>query len=246
MKFKQSISAFLPAYNEEACLEETASEIAEFLKKNFSNWELIIVNDGSQDKTGEIAVQLAKKYRPRINVVTHKKNRGYGAAMSSGIEASRKDLIFYTDADAQFDIKEIKKLLPLTDRAEIVAGYRLNRQDPKTRIFVAWTYNLIMRILFGLKVKDVDCSFKIYHRRIFDKIKVKSLTGFSDTEILIKAKNLGYQITQVGVHHYPRRAGKTSYEFGRRGLFVLVKPQTVTKILKEMKRLWPELKPTKK
>lgn len=244
-KIKQSISVFIPAYNEEECLEETTNEIVDYLKEYFTDWELIIVNDGSKDKTKIIAESLIKKYRPHLKLINHPQNHGYGAAMASGIKAATKKFIFYTDADGQFNIKELKKLIPFINKAKIVVGYRINRQDPKIRIFIALVYNLIMKILFGLSVKDVDCSFKIYRKEIFDEIKVHSQTGFSDAEILIKARNLGYRIEQVGVHHYPRRAGKTSYELGKRGLFVFVKPQTIITIIKEIKKLWPELKKKK-
>lgn len=236
-----SVSAFFPTYNERENIEATVQEADVALEEVADDYEIIIVDDGSSDGTAEIADRLARE-NPRVRVVHHPCNRGYGGAMQSGIAASTKDLIFYTDADGQFDIKEVSLLLPLIEDADIVAGYRQNRQDPRMRVFVAGVYNLMMRVLLGLRIRDVDCAFKMYRREVFDHITVRAETGLADTEIIIKAQNLGMRIKQVAVSHRPRRAGKTSYEHGKRGIFAVVKPKTVWDILKEMRRLWRELR----
>ena len=171
------------------------------------------------------------------------KRLGYGAGLKTGFKHSSKDLIFYTDADNQFNIEEMDRLFPLLNRYDIVSAYRINRKDPLMRIFVANVYNLLVRIIFGLKIKDVDASFKLYKREVFDKMKLVTNTGLTDAEALIKAQKLGFKIGQIGVRHYPRLYGRTSYEVGARNkIIAFVRPKVVLDILREMKTLWLDLK----
>lgn len=237
-----SISVFLPAYNEEENIKQAILSVQEYLKKKFDDYEIIIVDDGSSDKTAEIVKNLSKKNK-RIKLVSHNTNLGYGAALRSGFKNVKKDLVFYTDSDNQFNIKEMDILFPLIKKFDIVSGFRIKRRDPLMRIFIAYTYNLIIRMLFNLKVKDIDASFKLYKRHIFDKIQLKANTGLIDAEVLIKAQKKGFTVGQVGVTHYPRAKGRTIYEVGNRNkVFAFVRPQVVIAIFKEIKTLWKDLR----
>lgn len=236
-----NISVFLPAFNEEENIQDSVLSISDFLKKNFNKFEIIIVNDGSRDKTPAIVLKLAKKYK-EIRLVNHKTNLGYGAALRTGFKNSNYDVIFYTDADNQFDIRDLKKVIPLLKTHDIVSAYRMKREDPLMRIFIAYVYNLIIRILFNLKVKDIDASFKLYKKNVLDSLHLKSNTGLIDAEVLIKAKRKGFKIGQIGVKHYPRLKGRTMYEVGKRNkIIAFVRPQVITDILKEIGVLWKEI-----
>jgi len=240
--FDKSISVFFPTYNEEENIERAVNQATEVLGGFCDDFEIIIVDDGSRDDTSKLSDQLAQA-DPRVKVVRHEQNRGFGAALRSGIEHSTKDLIFYTDSDNQFDMREINRLLErLEDDLDMVVGFRIDRQDPAMRIFTAWVYNQMIRFLFGLKVRDVDCSFKVFRREIFDRMTIRARSGLADAEILIKAIKAGHRFVEVGVHHYPRTHGATSYNIGRWQNFGFVKPSVVTEILGEIRRLWKELR----
>lgn len=202
----KSLSVFFPCYNEQENVARTAEQALEVLDKLDLDFEIIIVNDGSADDTGRIADELSSK-DGRIKVVHHPKNLGYGAALQSGFKAASKEFVFYTDGDGQFDLKELPPLLPMMEHYDIVSCYRINRRDPVIRKINAWCWTKLVCTLFGLKVRDVDCAFKLYRREIFDKIKLSSTGALIDTEVLARASRKGYKITQTGVHHYPRSAG---------------------------------------
>lgn len=234
----KSISVFLPALNEEENIKECIASVNKYLHKTFRDYEILIIASGSKDKTPEIVKNLAKKNK-RIKLINDKEKLGYGMALRSGFRNSSKKLIFYTDSDNQFDIKEMDKFLPLIDKYDIISGYRINRNDPFTRKIISDVYNLLIRILFGLKIKDIDASFKMFKRKIFDKIKLKSETGLIDAEILIKAERNGFSIRQIGVRHYPRTKGRTVYGTKRN---TFVRPSVVIELLLEIKRLWSDLR----
>ncbi len=202
-----SLSVFFPCYNEEGNVANTVRNAVKVLNDMGADYELIIVNDGSRDKTGEIADKMSRE-NSRIKVVHHPTNMGYGAALQSGFRAATKELVFYTDGDGQFDIREMPPLLHLMESYDIVSCYRLNRQDNLIRKLNAWCWTKLVCLLLGLRVRDVDCAFKLYKREIFDNIKMESRGALIDTEILARAVKKGYTITQAGVHHYPRTAGK--------------------------------------
>jgi len=172
-----------------------------------ADYEIIIVDDGSADETGRIADEIAAG-NERVRVVHHERNLGYGAALQSGFRAARKELVFYTDGDGQFDIGEMPALLPLMNDYDIVSCYRMNRRDNVVRKINGWLWTKVTGLVFSLKVRDVDCAFKLYRRGIFDRIKMESTGALIDTEILARAARKGYTITQRGVHHYPRTAGR--------------------------------------
>jgi len=204
-----SISVFYPCYNEAENVVRTVEKSVQVLNSIDADLEIIIVDDGSTDQTGAIADSIANE-NPRLSVVHHPVNRGYGCALQSGFKAACKEFVFYTDGDGQFDINEMPPLLGLMDKYDIVSCYRLNRREGLARRFSGWCWTKLMCILFGFSLRDIDCGFKLYRREIFDKIKILSTGALVDTEILARAARKGYRITQVGVHHYPRTAGKAT------------------------------------
>ena len=204
-----SISVFFPCYNEQENVGRTVGKALEVLEKLNADFEAIIVDDGSSDGTGRIADEIAGR-DGRVKVVHHEGNLGYGAALQSGFKAATKELVFYTDGDGQFDIGEMPPLLTLMEQYDIVSCYRLNRQDSIIRKINGWCWTWLVCMMFGLKVRDIDCAFKLYKREIFDKIEMSSTGALIDAEILARAARKGYRITQKGVHHYPRTAGTQS------------------------------------
>jgi glycosyltransferase involved in cell wall biosynthesis len=204
-----SISVFFPCYNEQANVARVVEQAVRVLEGLGADYEIIIVDDGSADETGRIADEIAAG-SDRICVVHHDRNRGYGGALQSGFRAARKELVFYTDGDGQFDFGEMPALLPLMADYDIVSCYRINRQDNLMRKVNGWLWTKVTGLVFSLRVRDVDCAFKLYRRRIFDEITMESTGALIDTEILARAVRKGYTITQKGVHHYPRTAGRQS------------------------------------
>lgn len=207
------LSVFLPAYNEEANIERTVKNVVENLKKNVSFWELIIVDDGSKDNTGKIADSLAHKNK-NIKVIHHHPNRGYGAALKSGLYACQYPWISFIDSDGQFDFKEISRFISTQKKtkADMVIGYYLGRKVSFIRIINSKLWQAIVFLLFGLNVKDIDCGFKLISKRVIDKIeKLESERGaFISSEFLIKAKKAGFQIVEIGVQHFPRKQGEAT------------------------------------
>jgi glycosyltransferase involved in cell wall biosynthesis len=200
------ISVFFPCYNEQDNVDQTVKKALVVLEKINMDFEVIIIDDGSSDDTGRIADELADR-DGRIKVVHHPRNLGYGAALQSGFAAATKELVFYTDGDGQFDISEMPPLLPLMDQYDIVSCYRLNRRDSLIRKINGWCWTKLVCLLFGLKIRDIDCAFKLYKRKIFEGLSLSSTGALIDTEVLARASRKGYLITQKGVHHYPRTAG---------------------------------------
>jgi glycosyltransferase involved in cell wall biosynthesis len=201
-----SISVFFPCYNEQDNILQTANRATEVLKGIGADYEIILVDDGSRDDTGRIADELAAG-DGRIRAVHHQKNQGYGAALQSGFRAAKKKYVFFTDGDGQFDTGEMPAFIPLMERYDIVCGYRLNRQDPIMRKINGWLWTKLVCILFGMKVRDIDCAFKMFRREVLEHIKMESSGALISAEILARATKAGYKITEVGVHHYPRKAG---------------------------------------
>jgi glycosyltransferase involved in cell wall biosynthesis len=171
-----------------------------------ADYEVIIVNDGSSDATGSIAEKIVSRDN-RVKVVHHSTNLGYGSALQSGFKAATKELVFFTDGDGQFDINEMPLLLPLMAQYDIVTCYRMNRQDPLIRKINAWCWTQLVCLLFNMKIRDIDCAFKLFKRSSVDTAKLVSTGALIDAEILARAARKGCKMTQVGVHHYPRTAG---------------------------------------
>lgn len=206
---KYSISIFFPCYNEVANVEKMTAKALEVVAGISDDYEVIIVNDGSSDGTAEKADKLAADNQA-VRVIHHTTNLGYGAALQSGFRNAKKELIFYTDGDGQFDIAELPPLLQYIPEYDIVACYRTSRQDNFIRKINAFGWTTLSCLLFKMNIRDVDCAFKLFKRKIFDNIEMKSTGALIDTEILARSVRKGYKIVQKGVSHYPRTAGTST------------------------------------
>ncbi len=201
-----SISVVLPAYNEEENIPRTVANVLEAMQGISEDFEILVVDDGSRDRTAEVTRALAVAH-PQVKLVQHGGNKGYGAALHSGFMAASKELIFMTDSDAQFDVREIRKLLPLLKHADLVIGYRAPRRDPFIRLLNAWAWNMLVNLVFGYTARDVDCAFKLFRRSILEDFTIESRGATFSAEFLMKARRSGHQIREVGVKHLPRLAG---------------------------------------
>lgn len=202
------LSVFLPAYNEEKNIKKTVKRTLKVLPSVAKTYEIIIINDGSRDKTGQIADQLAKENK-EVKVVHHRLNCGYGGALKSGFKAAKYLWVAFIDADGQFDFAEIKKFLPYTGTADLILGYRMVRADNLARKVFTFGWNLLACLFFNLKVRDYSCGFKLIKKEVFEA--VQPLVGeekVTQIEFLVKARKLGFEFAEVGVHHYPREFGK--------------------------------------
>ena len=204
-----SLTIFYPCYNEEANVERVTRSAVEVAREVADESEVIIVNDGSKDRTAEIADGLAAEI-PEVRAVHNNPNLGYGGALQRGFREATKNWIFYTDGDGQFDFKELPRLLPLLETHDVVSCYRLDRQDPLMRKLNAFAWSTLVNMLFHIGLRDIDCAFKVYPRTFIEQITMHSQGALIDTEMLAKARNLGLKIAQLGVHHYPRTAGEQS------------------------------------
>jgi glycosyltransferase involved in cell wall biosynthesis len=204
-----SISAVLPAYNEEAIIERTVRHVAGVLGGLANDFEVIVTNDGSCDRTGAILAELqTREPRLHLRVVTHERNLGYGAALASGFDAARKDLVFMTDGDKQFDVAELRAFLPAMDgQTDLVIGWRRNRADPPLRKLNALGWRLLVNGLFGYTARDVDCAFKLFRRRVWQSMTVHARGATFSAEFLVKARRLGFRVKELPVRHFPRTAG---------------------------------------
>ncbi len=207
-----NISCVIPAFNEAECIEGTVTRANEALLRHAADYEIIVVDDGSVDDTIDV-LRSVRKTITRLTVISHETNLGYGAALRTGFLAARMPLIFYTDADNQFDPGEMSLLLPHTNTSHIVAGYRVKRSDPPPRLFFSRIYNSTVNRAFGTSFIDINCAFKIFRREIFHNIAIDSDGFFVDAEILVKATRLDMKITEVGVHHFPRTGGHSKVRY---------------------------------
>jgi glycosyltransferase involved in cell wall biosynthesis len=217
---KPSISVFFPAFNDAPSLPGLVEKTFAVLERNADDYEVIVVNDGSRDNTAEVLVELADRFAPRLRIVTHETNRGYGAALRSGFGAAAKDLIFYTDGDGQYDVGELPKLIALmADGVGLVNGYKLERQDPAHRIWIGNVYNWFARLIFRIRIRDIDCDFRLVRRALVDKIDLTSTSGTVCVELVRKLELVSPRVVEVGVHHYPRLHGRSQF-FRVRSLLV--------------------------
>ncbi len=203
---KINLSVFFPCYNEEKNIRRLLEKTIQFLPTIANDYEIIVVDDGSQDSTSEVVRNFSQNHS-HVKVIRHETNKGYGAALRTGFENCEKDYIFFTDGDNQFDIAEMTKLLPYIRDYDIVAGFRIRRSDNFIRKINEFCFNRLVRIFFGLKIKDLNCAFKIYKKEVIKSLKLRSNWGFINSELLIRAKEKGYTIKEVGVTHYPRQWG---------------------------------------
>jgi glycosyltransferase involved in cell wall biosynthesis len=202
---------FFPAYNDAGTIASLVIQAQEAIRQLTSDFEIIVVNDGSGDQTGQIADELARTY-PHVRVVHHERNRGYGGALRSGFAAASKELIAYTDGDAQYDPSEIAALWGrLDDSADMVTGYKISRSDPLHRIVIGRLYHHAVKLLFALRVRDVDCDFRLMRREIFDRVKLERDSGVICLELMRKVQDAGFRVVEVPVHHYHRTHGRSQF-----------------------------------
>lgn len=208
---KPSISFFCPAYFDEKNLPILIPKTYKILKENTSQFEILIVEDGSPDGTDKVADELAKKFAPHVRVIHHKKNLGYGATLKAGYTfANKYEFVFYTDGDNQYNIEEIIIFLPYLKKYDAVIGYRTKRALKFSRQVQTRVFNWIIRLLFKIKMRDINCAMKIIRRKALNTIKLTSDGGFIDAELVIKLSRKNYLVKEVEVSHYPRKFGKAS------------------------------------
>ena len=223
----EGLSIVLPAYNEAESIATAVDRALATLREVARQYEVIVVNDGSRDRTAEVVQELARQQYPCVRLLNHIQNRGYGAALRTGFGHARYGLVFFTDSDNQFDIAELKYFLPLMEGYDIATGFRVYRYDSVLRCIVSWCYNRLVNVLFRLKVRDVDCAFKLFRKEVLNKITIECDNFFVSTELLAKARKWNFRIVEKGVRHYPRMAGETT-----------VRPSDVPRTLREIGRMW--------
>ena len=207
-----SLSVFFPAYNDAPSLPELVRKTFAVLEAHVADYEVIVVNDGSYDDTAGVLEQLARQYQPWMRVVTHEQNRGYGGALRSGFAAARKDFVFYTDGDGQYDVSELPALLAVCRPGTgLVNGYKLERRDPAHRIWIGSVYNFCARLLFRIRIRDIDCDYRLIRRDLLDKFRLTSTSGTICVELVRKLELSGCGVAEVGVHHYPRLHGRSQF-----------------------------------
>ncbi len=226
-----SISVFFPAYNDAGTIASLVVVTDMTVRELTDDYEIIVVNDGSPDHTGEILADLQTRY-PRLRVITHPKNRGYGGALRSGFSAASKELVFYTDGDAQYDPREITRLVAaLTPDVDMVNGYKIERHDPLNRVIIGRVYHHVVKTMFRLRMRDVDCDFRLMRRAMFDQIDLHEDSGVICVELMTKVHQAGFRIAEVPVHHYHRAYGRSQFfNFPR-----------VARVGRDLLRLWWQL-----
>jgi glycosyltransferase involved in cell wall biosynthesis len=231
-RFSTSVSVVLPAYNEEEVIEPTVRHVAEVMAPLVSDFEIVVTNDGSKDRTGEILAALQTDPSLHLRVITHQKNQGYGAALASGFDAADHSLIFMTDGDKQFDVAELADLLPFMDaETDLVIGWRRKRADPFMRLVNAWGWKLLVNGLFGYTARDIDCAFKLFRREVWRSVVVHARGATFSAEFLIKARRLGFRVEERPVSHFPRTAGSATG----------AKPAVIVRAFRELFSLWQSL-----
>jgi glycosyltransferase involved in cell wall biosynthesis len=195
------------------------------------DYEVVVIDDGSPDHTGELLDELATQFC-WLKVVHHPVNRGYGGALRTGFETASKELVFYTDGDAQYDPRELSELYDaFSDQVDFVNGYKIGRSDPLHRIVIGRVYHWFVRTVFGLRLRDVDCDFRLMRRSVFDKVKLTRDSGVICVELMKKVQDHGYRIAELPVHHFHRSYGKSQFfNFPR-----------VARTLVDLSKLWLEL-----
>jgi glycosyltransferase involved in cell wall biosynthesis len=205
------LSVFFPAYNDSGTIASLVISAIRAARQLTPDFEVIVVNDGSVDQTAEILDELAATY-PEVRVIHHDANRGYGGALRTGFAHATRERVFYTDGDAQYDPSEMAVLWErFADDVDLVNGYKISRSDPLHRIVIGRVYHHTVRLLFGLKVRDVDCDFRMMRRAIFDAVRLEKDSGVICLEMMKKIQDAGFRIAEVPVHHYHRAYGRSQF-----------------------------------
>ena len=224
-----SLSVFFPAYNDAPSLPGLLARTFSALEAHVVDYEVIVVNDGSADDTGAVLEQLCGQYGAQLRVVTHARNRGYGGALRSGFAAATKEFVFYTDGDSQYDVGELPRLLELMGPGTgLVNGYKLERHDPAHRIWIGKTYNFCARLLFRIRIRDIDCDYRLIRRALLEQIHLTSTSGTICVELVRKLEMTGCEVVETGVHHYARLYGKSQF----------FRLRSLATTLHELVRLW--------
>lgn len=230
------LSIVLPAHNEEANIRTAVEKGLATGERLAPRHEVIVVDDGSEDGTSHEVEALAKKHYPRVRLVKHHVNLGYGAALRTGFHQARYDLVFFTDSDNQFDMSELEYFLPMMADHDMITGFRVYRYDTVLRCLLSWCYNRLVGALFRLRVRDVDCAFKLMRKEVVQKVTIECDNFFVNTELLAKARRWNFRIAEKGVRHYPRTAGETS-----------VRPSDIPRTLRTVFSMWRRIYfPTRK
>ncbi len=227
-----SISAFFPAYNDAGTIASVVMAAARTIRQITSEYEIIVVDDGSGDATPEILEELLRLYPERLRVVRHPTNRGYGGALRTGIAAARYEWIFYSDGDAQYDVRELALLAPCArPGVDVVNGYKIARADPMYRKVIGALYNRFVRAAFRIRIRDVDCDFRLMRRGLFDGMELKSSSGTICVEMIKKLQDAGCRFAEVPVHHFHRSVGRSQF----------FRPRWLFKTFFDLLALWREL-----
>ena len=207
-----SLSVFFPAYNDAPSLPGLLAKTFATLETYVTDFEVIVVNDGSHDDTARILDQLGAHHGPRLRIVTHDRNRGYGGALRSGFATATKQYVFYTDGDSQYDVGELPRLLALVGpNTGLVNGYKLERNDPAHRIWIGKVYNFCARLLFRIRIRDIDCDFRLIRRDLLRQVHLTSTSGTICVELVRKLELIGCEVVETGVHHSPRLYGRSQF-----------------------------------
>jgi glycosyltransferase involved in cell wall biosynthesis len=228
---RPSLSVFFPAYNDAGTIASLVLLAHMTARQLVEDYEVIVIDDGSPDHTGELLDEMARHF-PWLKVVHHARNRGYGGALRTGFASATKDLIFYTDGDAQYDPREMSLLFEaLTSETDFVNGYKIGRSDPPHRIVIGRVYHWFVRLAFRLRLRDVDCDFRLMRRAVLERVQLTRSSGVICVELMKKVQDLGFSIVQVPVHHFHRTYGKSQFFNVRR----------VARTLADLAQLWFEL-----
>ncbi|MEN6478233.1 MAG: glycosyltransferase family 2 protein [Anaerolineales bacterium] len=231
-----SLTVSMPAYNEAANIAAMIDLVKERTANLVDDLEIIVVDDGSKDGTGDIVREIAAR-DPRVRLVPHEVNQGYGAAVADGVWAATKELVFFTDSDLQFDLQELPRFLARIQDADLVIGYRYARSDPWYRRLFGQGWSWLVNLMFGYTARDVDCAFKLFRRTVVEQVQVGSRGATFSAEFLVRAKRAGFKLVEEPVSHYPRRAGKQT------GAHLRVIMRAFRELFKLRLRLWREPKP---
>ena len=211
MRNRPSITVFFPAYNDAGTIASMVVLADRTLRKLSDDYEIIVVNDGSRDHTAQVLSELESIY-PRLRLIHHTANRGYGSALRTGFGNASKELIFYTDGDAQYDVRELEKLVPLmTGDIDVVNGYKISRSDPWHRIIIGTIYRWTVRLAFGIRIRDVDCDFRLVRRASYNRVRLASTSGTICVEMIKSFQDAGLRFAEAPVNHYHRAYGKSQF-----------------------------------